>query len=138
MGGMTRLRAKPDGQVGPLLGARGSRARATMMVRAAPWLHTCKHTSCCGMATAGLAFCGVLHRNSACTENACSSSSVHGMSFKHCMSDHKCQSLDSPQLRGTAVKRASSASCTGEEDIAEEEEDEEGYNDEIDLVMVSA
>ena len=34
--------------------------------------------------------------------------------------------------------RASSAWTTGEEDIAEEEEDEEGYNDEIDLVMVSA
>ena len=40
VGGMTMLRGKPAGQAVPLLGARGSRARATMTVGAAPWLHT--------------------------------------------------------------------------------------------------
>ena len=138
VGGMTRLRFKPAGQAVPLPGAMGSRARATMTVRAAPWLHTRKHTSCCGLAAAGLAFCGVLHWSPACTESPCSSCSIHGALPEHCMSDHNCQSLDDPQLRSRVVERASIAWTTGEEDIAEEEEDEEGYNDEIDLVMVSA
>ena len=39
-GGTTRLRAKPAGLAARLLGARGSRGRTIMTVRAAPWLRT--------------------------------------------------------------------------------------------------
>ena len=57
---------------------------------------------------------------------------------QHCTSDCNVHSFQYPQPHGGAVERSLSACITGEEDIAEEEEDEEGYNDEIDLVMVSA